>query len=60
MDRENELPTLEGRGFCFGDFLKAFRKTYNAKKKSSKYIVTFIRESGIDTEAVSREFLSGL
>ena len=49
MDRENELQIHGRRGFCFADFLKTFRKPYNAKKKSYRYIVTFIGESTIDT-----------
>ena len=60
MDRENELQIHVRRGFCFADFLKTFRKPYNAKKKSYRYIVIFIGESGIDTGGVSREFYSGL
>ena len=42
MDRENELQIHVRRGFCFVDFLKTFRKPYNAKKKSYRYIVTII------------------
>ena len=60
MDHQNELQIHVRRGFCFADFLKAFRKPYNAKKKSYRYIVTFIGESGIRTVGVSREFYSGL
>ena len=60
MDRDNELQIHGRRGFCFADFLKTFRKPYNAKKKSYRYIVTFTEESGIDTGGVSREFYSGL
>ena len=60
MDRENELQIHVRSGFCFADFLKTFRKPYNAKKKSYRYIVTFIGESGIRTVGVSREFYSGL
>ena len=60
MDRENELQIPVRRGFCFADFLKAFRKLYNAKKKSYRYIMTFIRESGIVTGGVPRKFYSGL
>ena len=60
MDRENELQIHVRRGFCLADFLKTFRKPCNAKKKSCRYIVTFIRESGIDTGGVSGEFYSGL
>ena len=60
MDRENELQIHVRRGFCFADFLKTFIKPCNAKKKSNKYIVTFIGESGIDTGGVSRESYSGL
>ena len=60
MDRENELQIHVRRGFCFADFLKTFRMPYNAKKKSYRYIVTFIGESGIDTGGVSREFYSVL
>ena len=60
MDSENQLQIHVKREFCFADFLKAFRKPCNAKKKSYRYIVTFIGESGIDTGRVSREFHSGL
>ena len=42
MDRENELQIHVRRGFCFEDFSKTFRKPYNAKKKSYRYIVTII------------------
>ena len=49
MDRENELKIHVRIGFCFANFLKAFRKPYNAKTKNYRYIVTFIRESGINT-----------
>ena len=52
MDRENELQIHVRRGFCVADFLKAFKKPYSAKKKSYRYIVTFIGESGIDTGGV--------
>ena len=44
------------RGFCFADFINAFRKLY----KSYRYIVTFIGKSKIDTGGVSREFYSSL
>ena len=60
MDRENELQIHVRRGFCVVDFLKAFKNPYSAKKKSYRYIVTFIGESGIDTRGVSRESYSGL
>ena len=60
MDHQNELQIHVMRGFCFADFLKAFRKPYNAKKKNYRYIVTFIGKSGIRTGGVSREFYSGL
>ena len=60
MDCENELQIHVRREFWFVDFLKAFRKPHNAKKKSYRYIVTFIGESGIDSGRVSREFYSGL
>ena len=33
MDREYELQIHVRRGLCFADFLKLFRKPYNAKKK---------------------------
>ena len=42
------------RAFCFADFLKAYWRPYKA------YIVTFIGESGVDTEGVSREFYPSL
>ena len=60
MDRESELQIHVRRGFCFADFLKTFRKPYNAKRKSYRYIVIFIEESGIDTGGVSRKFYSCL
>ena len=44
LDRKNELQIHVRRGFCFADFLKLFRKPYNTKKKSYRYIVTFIGE----------------
>ena len=44
MDRKNELQIHVGRGFCFADFLKTFRKPYNTKKKIYRYIVPFIGE----------------
>ena len=50
MDREDKLQIRVRRGFCFADFLKTFRKPYNAK--SYRYIVTLIGESGIDTGGV--------
>ena len=47
------------RGFCFQDFVKAFRKKWNGKKKSYQYIISFIREAGVDNCGVSREFYAG-
>ena len=54
MDHENELQIYVRRAFCFADFLKAYWRPYKA------YIVTFIGESGIDTEGVSKEFYPSL
>ena len=42
------------RGFCFQDFVKAFRKKWNGKKKSYKYIVSFIGEAGVDNDGITR------
>ena len=43
----------------FQDFVKAFRKKWNGKKKSYQYIVSFIGKSGVDNGGVSREFYAG-
>ena len=44
MGCKNELQIHVRRGFCFAEFLKDFRKPYNAKKKSYWSIVAFIGE----------------
>ena len=54
MDHENELQIYVRRAFCFADFLKAYWRPYKA------YVVTFIGESEVDTEGVSREFYPSL
>ena len=60
MLRENILQVNIRRDFCFQDFVKAFRKKWNGKKKSYKYIVSFIGKAGVDNDGVSPEFYSGL
>ena len=47
------------RAFCFQDFIKAFRKKWNGKKKSYQYTVSFIRKAVVDNGGVSREFYAG-
>ena len=57
--RENILQLNIKRGFCFQDFVKAFRKRWNGKKKSYQYIISFIEEAGVNNDGVSREFYAG-
>ena len=47
------------RQYVFNDFRKCFNKKWNAKKKNSKYKITFVGEAGLDTGGLSREFYSG-
>ena len=51
MEKENALQLNTQKrllGYCFQDFTKAFRKNWNFKKKKNQYIVSLIREAGID------------
>ena len=59
IDEEHELAINVRRGFCFKDFLKTFKKSWNIKRMYNKYSITFIRESGIGIGGVSRKFYSG-
>ena len=59
MLRENILQVNIRRGFCFQDFVKAFRKKWNCKKKSCQYMISFIGETGVDNNGVSQEFYTG-
>ena len=59
MLRENILQVNIRRGFCFQDFVKAFRKKWNCKKKSYQYKISFIGEAGVNNGGVSREFYAG-
>ena len=49
MDSKNELQIQVRRGLCSADFLKTFRKPYNAKKKSYSFkrINVCVREDSV-------------
>ena len=61
MNEENKLPINVGREFCFKDFQKTFQENgrENASRECVINSITFIGESGIDTEGVFRKFYSG-
>ena len=42
IEQENVLQLNIRRGYCFQNFTKAFRKTWNFKKKKNQYIHGFI------------------
>ena len=46
------------QGFYFEDFVKAFNKKPNIRKRIHKYCISFNGESGTDTVGISREFYS--
>ena len=48
MFRENTLQLNIRRDFYFQDFVKAFWKKWNGKKKSYQYTISFIGEAGMD------------
>ena len=47
MEKENVLQLNLQSGYCFQDFIKAFSKNLNLKKKSDQYMISFIGESGV-------------
>ena len=60
IEKENVIQLNIGKGYCFQDFTKAFRKNWNFKKRNNQYMASFIGEVEIDNGGIFREFYSGL